>query len=267
MIHFGYTSRNLSQPKKYAEIYHQRLEYKKNKDPRQAPLKIVLNSSYGAMKDKFNPMFDPMMANSVCVSGMLLLLDLIEKLMDHCQIIQSNTDGVLLKLRSIDDYELIDDICWEWEERTGMRLEFDIFSAVFQKDVNNYIIVDPDGHYKSKGAYVKKLNNLDYDLPIVNKALIDYYLHNIPVETTINDCNDLKSFQKVVKVSSKYMCALHGLHKLNEKTLRVFASRDSRDNGVFKLKREGMNPEKFALTPEHCFIENGNVNGVGVPES
>ena len=24
--------------------------------------------------------------------------------------------------------------------------------------------------------------------------------------------------------------------------------------------------EKFANTPEHCFIENGNVNGVKVPE-
>ncbi|MDV5043037.1 hypothetical protein, partial [Faecalibacterium duncaniae] len=33
------------------------------------------------------------------------------------------------------------DICWEWEERTGMRLEFDEFQKVFQKDVNNYLIV------------------------------------------------------------------------------------------------------------------------------
>lgn len=266
MIHFGYTSRNLSQPKKYAEIYHQRLEYKKNKDPRQAPLKIVLNSSYGAMKDKFNPMFDPCMANSVCVSGMLLLLDLIEKLMDHCQIIQSNTDGVLLKLRSIDDYELIDDICWEWEERTGMRLEFDLFEKVFQKDVNNYIIVDADGHYKSKGAYVKKLNNLDYDLPIINKALIDFYLKDVPVETTIDQCEDLKCFQKIVKVSHKYFCAYHGSKMLNEKTLRVFASKRSSDQGVFKVKYAGANPEKFALTPEHCFIENGDVNKKKVPE-
>lgn len=266
MIHFGYTSRNLAQPKKYEEIYHRRLEYKKNKDPRQAPLKIVLNSSYGAMKDNINPMFDPCMANSVCVSGMLLLLDLIEKLMDHCEIIQSNTDGVLLKLRSMDDYDLIDDICWEWEERTGMRLEFDLFEKVFQKDVNNYIIVDADGHYKSKGAYVKKLNNLDNDLPIINKALIDFYLHNIPVERTINDCNDLKYFQKIVKVSSKYMCAMHGSKRLNEQTLRVFASKSQHDKGVFKVKQEGANPEKFALTPEHCFIENGDVNHMKVPE-
>lgn len=35
------------------------------------------NSTYGAMKDKHNAMFDPRQANNVCVGGQLLLLDLI----------------------------------------------------------------------------------------------------------------------------------------------------------------------------------------------
>lgn len=265
MIRYGYLSPAVSKPQKYKDIYDARLKYKAEKDPRQAPMKICLNSCYGAMKDKNNPLYSPVSANSVCVSGMLLLLDLIEKLEDHAMIIQSNTDGVLLKLRSIDDYELIDDICWEWESRTGMELEFDIFVKVFQKDVNNYIIVDDQGHYKSKGAYVKKLSHLDYDLPIINKALINFYLNNIPVETTINECDRLKDFQKIVKVSSKYLFALHGIKKLNEKTLRVFASNDPKDNGVYKLKKIDGNPEKFASTPEHCFIVNDDVNDLAVP--
>ena len=70
------------------------------------------------MKDKYNGLYDPRQANNVCIAGMLLLLDLIEKLEAHCEIIQSNTDGILIKMSSLNDFELIDDICFEWEERT-----------------------------------------------------------------------------------------------------------------------------------------------------
>ena len=83
---------------------------------------------------------------------------------------------------------MIDDIAYEWEQRTHLTLEFDEYRKVFQKDVNNYIIVDSNGKYKSKGAYVKKLNNLDYDLPIINKALVEYMVHDVPIEKTINEC-------------------------------------------------------------------------------
>ena len=93
MIHFGYESRNIKDPEKYSEIYHTRLAYKKAKDKRQQPLKIVLNSTYGAMKDRYNQLFDPLQANNVCVTGQLLLLDLIEHLEPVCDIIQL-TEGV-----------------------------------------------------------------------------------------------------------------------------------------------------------------------------
>lgn len=261
MIEYNFGSRNMSNPNKYREIRDTRLRLKAEKNPMQAPYKIVLNGTYGAMKDKNNNLYDPRQANNVCVGGQLLLLDLIEHLEGHCQLIQSNTDGLLLKLNRIEDYEVIDDLCYEWEQRTRMELEFELFSKVFQKDVNNYVIVADDGSYKSKGAYVKKLNDLDYDLPIVNKAVMDFMLKGIPVEQTIEECKKLKEFQKVVKVSSKYMCALHGDRVLQEKCLRVFASKHEGDAGVFKLKSPDKNPEKFALTPEHCFIVNDEVNG------
>lgn len=44
MIQFNYHSRNIHDPKKFVEIYNNRLAYKKAKDKRQQPLKIVLNS-------------------------------------------------------------------------------------------------------------------------------------------------------------------------------------------------------------------------------
>ena len=77
----------------------------------------------------------------------------------HCTLIQSNTDGLIVKLHSLNDYELIDDICWEWEQMTGVKLAFDpIIKKIFQKDVNNYLFINEDGEVEAKGAYVKNLS-------------------------------------------------------------------------------------------------------------
>lgn len=267
MIEYDLGSRNMKDPSKYEEIYHTRLKYKKEKNPLQLPLKLVLNGTYGAMKDKNNPLFDPRQANRVCIYGQLLLLDLIEKLEPHCEIIQSNTDGVLIKLPDGSDetYYMIDDICHEWEERTRLKLDFEEFTKVFQKDVNNYIIVDAEGNYKSKGSYVKKLKNLDYDLPIVNRALTEYMVNRIPVEETINACNELKEFQLVKKISGKYVHIQHGDKVLNEKCIRIFASNLESDAGVKKLHKETGKLAKVEMSPERCFIFNDDVNGVKAP--
>lgn len=259
MIQYNLGSRAMRDPKKYEDIYHQRLKYKAEKNPLQAPLKIVLNGTYGAMKDKYNPLYDPRQANRVCVYGQLLLLDLIEKLEPHCDIIQSNTDGVLVKLRDKNDYALIDDIAYEWEQRTRLQLEFDEYKRVYQKDVNNYIIVGHDGHHKSKGAYVKKLSNIDNDLPIVNKALVDYMVSGVPIETTINNCKDLKMFQMIARASYKYKCLMYGEHELPYKTVRIYA--DNRNApGLYKVSLRTGKPEKVANTPEHVNIFNSEVN-------
>jgi len=265
MIQYNLHSRNMKDPKKYEEIYHQRLKYKAEKNPLQAPLKLVLNSTYGVMKDPNNNLYDARQANRVCIYGQLLLLDLIEKLEPHCQIIQSNTDGVLIKLNKYEDYEIIDDIAYEWEQRTHLTLEFEEYRKVFQKDVNNYIIVDPEGKYKSKGAYVKKLSNLDYDLPIVNKALVDYMVKNIPIEKTINECNQLKEFQLISKISSKYTHILYGDERLKEKCIRIFASKDINDPGVQKVHATTERPAKISNSPEHCFIFNDDMKDVTTP--
>lgn len=272
MIRYNLHSRNMEDPKKYEEIYHTRLKYKKEKNPLQAPLKLVLNSTYGVMKDKGNGLYDPLQANRVCVYGQLLLLDLIEKLEPYCQLIQSNTDGILIKMPDGQDpnkwYEKIDDLAYEWEKRTGLILEFDEYVKVFQGDVNNYIVVSADGKYKSKGAYVKKLSDLDYgDFPIVNKALVDYIVKGVPVETTINQCDLLKEFQMVTKIGGKYKHLIHGHNILNEKCVRVFASLDSRDGGLTKVSVRTGKPEKVANSPEHCFMWNDAIDGVKVPQT
>lgn len=263
MIEYGYLSRNVKNPDKFREIRDTRLKYKAAKDKRQAPLKIVINGTYGAMKDKYNGLYDPLMANNVCIGGMMLLLDLIERVEPYCTLIQSNTDGILIKLNHPDDYDLIDDICYEWEQRTKMELEFDEFVKVIQKDVNNYILIDADGNYKSKGACVKKLNKLDYDLPIVNEAVVNYFVKGIDPKETIYNCTELVKFQKIIKISGKYDHARHGNNLMHERVFRVFASTNKQDKPLRKVKNKI--PEKIAYTPERAFIHNEDVTGVSIP--
>lgn len=284
MINFNTLSRNVVNPEKFKEIRDKRLRLKAEKNPMQQPFKIVLNSTFGASDDQFNNLYDPRQAKSTCIAGQLLLLDLIEKVTPYCELIQSNTDGLFMKVDNEEMVKVIKEKAREWEQRVNFELEWEQFDRIYQKDVNNYIIIKNDGTYKAKGAYLKKLSNLDYDLPILNKAVVNYFVHKTPVEKTIYECDELREFQKIVKVTNAYEegawknCTFSDKKVLNEetkrmrkvtvwnedgeylkdKTFRVFASTRDCDGGIYK-KKFNKNPEKFANTPEKCFIDNGNV--------
>ena len=272
MITHGLLSRNVQDPSKFEWIRDHRIELKHAGDSRQVALKLVINGTFGASKDKYNGLYDPRQANMVCVNGQLMLIDLMYHLVKtaKAEIIQSNTDGVLVKMPDGMDpdefFDAVDDVAYEWEHRTGMSLEFDEFERVYQKDVNNYIMVAADGKTKGKGAYVKKLGALDYDLAVVNKALVDYMVHGIPVEETIMGDDDLKDFQRVVKVSGEYLYGVHGGKKLTDKCFRVFASKRGQDGMISRVKAGKGKPEKFGNTSEHVFIDNGDVNGKKCPK-
>lgn len=270
MIEYGLLSRNTNKPEKFKEIYDTRVQLKKEgKKKEQAPYKIVLNGTYGICKDKMSLAYDPLQANNICINGQLLLIDLIEKLevIEGFELIQSNTDGLIVKIPDTDKhFEQLDDICYEWEQRTKMGLGFDFIDEIWQKDVNNYVFRDVDGNLERKGGYVKELNDLDNNLPIVNKAIVDYLVHDTPIEQTINSCNDLKEFQMICKITSKYRCLVHGNVQLSERCVRVFASRDKNDGGLYKLHNNKIKPDKFPSTPLSCFIVNEDVNRMNVSD-
>jgi DNA polymerase len=273
MIAHELLSRNVRDPSKFKGIRDHRIELKHAKDPRQKALKLVVNGTYGASKDKFNALYDPRQANMVCVNGQLMLIDLMHKLVRDvgAEIIQSNTDGVLIRMPDGFEggpdafYDRVDDVAYEWEHRTGMGLEFDEFTRVYQKDVNNYVLVAADGSMKTKGAYVKKLGPLDYDLAVVNKALVEYMVHGVPVEDTIAADDDLIDYQRVVKVSGKYKYGVHGHERLTDRCFRVFASTRESDGMIGRVKAGKAKPEKFGNTSEHSFIDNGDVHGKKCP--
>lgn len=296
MIEYDLLSRTVRDKNKFREIRDTRIKYKKEGNPLQAPYKIVINSTYGICKDKYSAAYDPRQANNICINGQLLLLDLIEHLeaVPGFELIQSNTDGLIIKIPDTDEaFYMVDDICYEWEQRTRMGLGFDFVDAIWQKDVNNYVFRFADvpqngkkrGRLEKKGAYVKDLTQLDNDLPIVNKAIVDYLVHGVPIETTILLCDELKQFQMVKKISGKYEFITHGsqfekarmqdgtyqtrlkrLGKvLNEKCIRCFASTRPGDGMLHKKHAATGRFAKLEGTPEHAFIWNDSVNGVPCP--
>lgn len=266
MIEYDYLSRNVTNPAKYKQIRDERLEMKKNKDPREYPRKIVLNGTFGASKDKYNNLYDPQQANNICIAGQLLLVDLLEKLEGKCELIQSNTDGILIKLLTPEDKDGIITICDEWSKRTRMNLEFEEIKRVIQRDVNNYIIVMSNGKIKRKGAVVKKLSLLDNDLPIVNKAVVEYFVNGTNVETTILGATSLMDFQKVTKIGSNYDYAWHNDKILNERVNRCFASLDYNDGMLMKKHKGKESLDKIASTPERCFIDNDDITNKPLPQ-
>lgn len=237
-------------------------------------LRVQCNATYGISKDRNSSLYDPKMANSVCITGQLLNVDLVDKIEEYGQLIQNNTDGVVFKYESMEDLEKAREKAHEWEVRTGLELEWEVFDEIYQRDVNNYIMINPDKTFESKGC-VKKKSKIDNNLPIVTKAILDYCINGIPIEDTINNCNELIQFQTIVKASGLYKYTFYGNTKqidldgkkvtvenegtkLNEKVLRVFASTNENDMGVYKVKNK-YKVEKIAGTPDKCFIYNDNV--------
>lgn len=261
IIEYDFMSRNVSESGKlrYRKMRDERIIFKEQKDPRAHPLKITLNKVFGGKKDKYNALFDPKKANDITVGGQLLILDLIEKVESFCDIIQSNTDGLLVKLRNEEDFERLDDVAYLWEQRTKMRLSFVEYNRIYQKDVNNYLAIEPDGKMECVGTYVKEPDNLDYDLVVVRDAMVNFMAHEIPIKDTVLNAKNIRDFQKVVKISNKYLYGVHNGKKLNDKVFRVFASKDTNDTYIGKQKEGKERPEKFANTPENCFIDNGYV--------
>ena len=268
MIRYNLLSRSVTKPELFKEIYRKRLELKAaGKKKEQAPYKIILNSMFGISGAPFSEAYDPRRNHEVCINGQLLTLDLIEHLEGHCRLIQSNTDGLIIQIADTDEaWNKIDDICYEWERRTGLSLSFDIIKEIYQKDVNNYLFITEDGEIETKGSYLKEKTSLDNDLPIVTTAMVEFMLNKTPPEKTILEVNNLMPFQKIVKKSSKYENVWHNGQILPDKTFRVFASTRDYDSYIGKQKTQGATIEKFGNTPEKCFIYNDNVLETEVPD-
>ena len=266
----GYTSRNIPSPEVFENVLEQRMKAKAAGDKATAnALKLVVNTTYGAMLNQYNDLFDPLMGRSVCITGQLFLLEMAQNLYQNVEdlvIVQLNTDGVMIEFYE-DQYEEVLAIVNEWQFRTGFELEEDSVALIAQKDVNNYVEVQPNGSVKTKGGYLVRgiapagAFNVNNNACIVATALKEYFVNGTPVEETINGCNDIFQFQIIAKAGAKYREAYHlvdGEQVPVQKVNRVYATKDERYGKLFKVKAENDATAKIEMLPEHCIIDNDN---------
>lgn len=271
MTEWGLLSRAIPKVQDFKDIMELRLKYKHEGNPLQAPLKICINGTYGQSgAGKFEDgkykvlsnVYDPKRMREVCINGQLMLLQLIEDL-SQFKLVQSNTDGVIYEVPKCAIQDL-KSIVSKWEKRTKMSMEYDYITYLAQRDVNNYIAVFDNGKIERKGGAVKKPATLDYDLPIVADAVVEYFVNGVDPTEYIMQENNMMRFMKTYKLSSKYSHAIYNGEILTDKVYRVFASRSRKDGLVYKCK-DGGKPEKFASCPEHCKIVNTNIKGKTCP--
>lgn len=281
-IEYGLLSRKFKNPDDFKQMRDFRLKLKLEKNPKNKALKPMINGVYGAGKDRNNPSYDPLMANLTCIFGQMFILDLIDKLEPYCRLLQTNTDGIFVLCENEEMKNKVIEITNQVGERLKMEFEIDEYTKLIQKDVNNYIAVKKNGELECKGAMVKFNKPIDNDLPILNDAVRNYLAYDIPVEQTINECNEYIKFQKVIKLSAKYKEIWYGngvsgkdnkITSINGELLkgkvhRVFASKRQSDGSIYKLKIEkGVKSyEQFANTPTHLFIDNEDVHDKSIPE-
>lgn len=266
---YNYLSRNVPDPQLFYDIRKDRITAKHNGDKQTAnDLKLPLNTVSGAQENQFNDLYDPLPTRSMRISGQLFLTMLTTQLLNVCETIKLlnlNTDGLMY---SIDESELpiVDEICTAWEKQTGFELETDDIQKVWIKDVNGLLMVKTNGEVKTVGSYlnygisVKGAWSINNTMPIVKKALVEYFAHDVPVETTINESTNIFDFQIITSAGDMYKSTYHlvaGEYLPIQKVNRVYATVDTKYGKLYKLK-DGGNYEKFGTLPEHCIIDNDN---------
>lgn len=241
---------------KYKQILNDRVGLKKNNPDLAVAYKLILNSVYGNLKNKYSLLYNPNAAKSVCFYGQIALYTLCKMLSPYVEIVNINTDGIGF-IPNVDILKL-ETIKAEWEKMFNLSLENDSFDEFIQKDVNNYIGVK-DSHLKVKGGDVGRYasdrafqNNSTriVDIAVVNKLV---YGKDV-IETIQENLDKPHLFQYILQAGSTYQGTFDQNDKPYQKINRVFASRL---DGVqlFKKRVDG-GLVKFPDTPTEMLVWN-----------
>lgn len=302
MINWHCLSRAVKHPEKFADMYHARLDFKKviepfeekyGKYPERAPkeeyehykncketsqaYKLILNTTYGASGNKYLALSDPYMTTYTCRLGQLLLTSLANNIYtqigkENIQIVQTNTDGILCYIRRT-KIDMLKQICDIFTDITKIMIELEEEKKIWQRDVNNYIMVKNNGRIKSKGGFFVT----DMIQPGYNRVRpLDCYVCREAMQEYLVNGKDI--FEHILKETdiSKFVISCHKgsgsaifrtfrdgspdqeLHKCN----RVYASTDKTLGEIkVRYKRLGkFTDKKSPGCPPHCELINEDLS-------
>lgn len=278
---YNFISRNIQDKNAYYNTLKHRLQLKKEgKKEEQLPLKLILNTTYGCQNNKYNDLYDPRGARGTCISGQLLISELTERIysIGDVELVQLNTDGLMVKLpkNKLEEYYKVSN---EFSKKCGIELEYDIIYKIVQRDVNNYCMIygnEESKKIKAKGGCFSALPEIKINkdgtldtkvitdfksnsLSIVAEAILKKLLFNIPVEETINNCNDIFRFQIISHLGATYeKCVQESTNGDIElqRNNRIYAGKIP-SGAIIKVKPNGRR-DSLASQPPNPIIDNGN---------
>jgi len=171
-------------------------------------LKIVINSIYGKLGSELFFLYDRFAQMQVTINGQLMTMTLIEELeLNGIHVISANTDGIVIKLPK-DKFEVYKDITDRWNKFNKMGADYEEYKEIVSRDINNYFDIQTDNSIEFKGAldpkqYIKDLKK-GYDMPIVAKAVFEYFVNNTPIMETLHNHTDILDFCKTQNVGKQF---------------------------------------------------------------
>lgn len=230
----------------YKNIRDERVEAKKNKNSFLADaFKYAINGLSGNLQSQYSWTYDPELVVKLRINCQLMILMLIEKFdLLGAKIVQSNTDGILIKIKKslLPEIEKAKD---EWCKLTKLSMSKEEFERFYQYDVNNYIGVkkgftetkDPE-LIKKKGFFVDEINlGKGMSPKVIAKSLINYFVYNISPEETLKEDEDIRDYLTYQRVSRDFIVEYNG-----EKALHINRFYMSTNGGIlikYKMEKGG----------------------------
>lgn len=230
----------------YKNIRDERVEAKKDKNSFLADaFKYAINGLSGNLQSQYSWTYDPELVVKLRINCQLMILMLIEKFnLLGAKIVQSNTDGILIKIKKslLPEIEKAKD---EWCKLTKLSMSKEEFERFYQYDVNNYIGVkkgfketkDPE-LIKKKGFFVDEINlGKGMSPKVIAKSLINYFVYNISPEETLKEDKDIRDYLTYQRVSRDFIVEYNG-----EKALHINRFYMSINGGIlikYKMEKGG----------------------------
>lgn len=240
----------------YSSIRTRRLNAKKNKNKVvDKTLKLSLNGLSGNLQNEHSWCYSPFTVMQIRINGQLLLLKLSERLLSiGCKLHQINTDGVLYTCKKT-KYEELQKILKEWEDLTKLKLETEEFTQFYQLAINDYFGLSPEGHLKEKGYFLTGITlGKGLSPKIIPEAIINYFIHNIPVENTIKSCKDIRKFLQAEKTGKQWTVEYN--EQIQQRTNRFYVSNSGYYLWKWKLDDTGKKSYQIMLKDHGVRLHN-----------
>jgi hypothetical protein len=241
---------------KYKEILDRRLAVKNVNKILSEALKLILNSVYGNLGNRYSLLYNPMALTSVCIYGQIAIYELCKRIAPFAEIININTDGVAF-IPHDDAYKKAAN---EWEiDFLGLELEEKEFDLLVQKDVNNYVGVRDGKPVECKGGDVNRYEKdavfKNNNARILDIALVEHLIYGKDIlKTLLDNLDQPHLYQYILKAGHTYKGVFDERGKEYNKVNRVFASK--REGFCLYKRRHDDGLVRFADAPNSMYLWN-----------